>query len=231
MFGVEYTTKEYETAMEIVETEVKALAARGTDRDYAWNLVAWSAFTVINQDSGNFKFYLAGDPGIVYGKDIVAVGFASAVSDSAACTAPVTSTVNKLERTLTVTVDLGCEDWPCKSNPCPGILAPQAMGYDTEFATTPYLTVSVDYASLNVALSVNMGILPLANLVNYAGDSSRIKLLNSMYSAGKISAAIVANTSSYYGKWRTTLTISEYPSNFEFPSLEPLYAPMQPIYW
>jgi hypothetical protein len=74
------------------------------------------------------------------------------------------------------------------------------MGYDTVRSTTTNMDITLDWAAINTALAVNMGILPLSNLVKYPGDNERSSLLNYMANAGKISYDQVLNTSSYYGK-------------------------------
>jgi hypothetical protein len=200
MSGVTYTNSEYSVLLRKINAKVKKLGNRGAARDFAWNMVAWSSFTSINTDSGSLKFYLAGDPGIIFAKDIVAIGFASNVSDSSPCHQDILTSINALDRTITVQIDLGCTSPPCTSNPCPKILAPQAMGYNTETAATKYLTMTLDFASINTALAVNMGIVPIANLVDYPGDNSRISLLSQIVRSGGLNSSTASNTSSYYGK-------------------------------
>ena len=84
------------------------------------------------------------------------------------------------------------------------------MGYDTMKATTSVMTMSIDMASVTIALAVNMGIVQLKNLVNVAADNGRIKLLQSLVNSGSMDEATMARTSSYF---------------------ETLYAPMDLIYW
>lgn len=194
--GVSYTNEEYQTLMKKISKEVKAIGARGKNRDYSWNMVAWSSFTALDSTSGSFKFFLSGDAGIIFAKSLVGIGFAS---NESACNAPVSASVNYATREIAVDVNLGCTDPPCKANPCPGVLSPQGFGYDTEGASSATMSFKVDLASINTALAVNMGILPLSNLVAYNADNARISLLSSMVSAGSISSLTMQNTSSYYG--------------------------------
>jgi len=208
--GVQYTNDDYYKIMGDVNSQVRAMGTRGSNRDYAWNMVAWSAFTALNTDFGSFKFYLAGDAGIIFAKDLIGIGFASNVSDDTPCDQQISTSINPVTRTMTVGVDLGCTNPPCKTNPCPSVLAPQAMGYDTEYASSSIMSFELDLASINTALAVNMGIQKLSNLVSYPGDNSRLSLLATMVRNGAITASFAANVSSYY---------------------EPLYAPMTPIYW
>eukprot|EP01034_Spumella_vulgaris_P022688 gene22688-28837_t len=83
-------------------------------------------------------------------------------------------------------------------NPCPGILAPQLMGYDTKYASSSIMTWKLDMASVVTALAVNMGILPLTTLTNIKGDNDRINLLNNMAAQGFIDQQTVYNASSYF---------------------------------
>lgn len=205
LIGAAYTNEEYASLMSKISKEVKAIGARGKNRDYSWNMVAWSSFTSINTDSGFFKFYLSGDAGIIFAKTIVGIGFAS---NTSSCSQPVAASINSATRQIDVRVTL-CDSPPCELNPCPGTLSPQAFGYDTQYATSGDMNFAVDLASINTALAVNMGIIPLSNLVSYVADNSRISLLQAMYNAGSISLRTFQNTSSYY---------------------EPIYAPMDPIY-
>lgn len=210
LVGAQYSNSEYVSRLRSIAVETSTIGQRGLSRDYAWNMVAWSSFTSINSESGMLKFYSAGDPGIIYaGKSVIAVGFASNSSDSYPCSQAITTSLSVPQRTMTVSVELGCDTPPCNTNPCPGILAPEAFGYATQTATSSEMTFTVDFASVNTALAVNQGILKISNLVSYAGDNSRTTLLSQMVAAGSISEALAGNTSSYY---------------------ESLYAPMQPIY-
>lgn len=205
MIGVQYTNEEYAVIMRKINREVKAIGYRGASRDYAWNMVAWSSFTSINKDSGSFKFYMSGEAGAIFSKTVIAAGFASNASDTSPCTVAISTSVDALAHAMEVDVDLGCTSAPCQDNPCPNILGPQAMGYDTQAASTTTMSFKIDLASVNVALAVNMGILPIDNLVNYSGDNARVTLLNAMVSAGSISQMTAYNTSSYYGKKSTRL--------------------------
>lgn len=195
--GASYTNEDYVKLMAKISQDVKTLGARGKNRDYSWNMVAWSSYTSINTDSGFFKFFLSGDAGIIFAKTLVGIGFAS--NETAACSQPVSASINYATREMEVSVTL-CSDPPCKINPCPNILSPQGFGYDTEYASLPEMSFKVDLASINTAMAVNMGILPLDNLVQYHADNARTSLLQSMFNAKSISASTLANTSSYYGR-------------------------------
>lgn len=195
--GASYTNDEYSKLMSKISSQVRAIGSRGKSRDYSWNMVAWSSFTSINTDSGFFKFYMSGDAGIIFSKTIVGIGFAS---NSSVCNVPIGASVNYATREMEVKVELGCDSPPCKLNPCPGTLSPQAFGYDTESSSSTAMSFSVDLASINTALAVNMGILPIDNLVQYNADNSRTSLLQAMVNEGSISATTMQNTTSYYGK-------------------------------
>eukprot|EP01034_Spumella_vulgaris_P040417 gene40417-49988_t len=137
------------------------------------------------------------------GTYIISVGFAANSSDAQTCNPVVTASMAELERVLSINVDLNvggyyCTNPPCTDNPCPGILAPQLMGYDTKYASSSILTWKLDMASVVTALAVNMGILPLTTLTNIKGDNDRINLLNNMAAQGFIDQQTVYNTSSYF---------------------------------
>lgn len=198
--GVKYTNEEYRAIMRKIGLELRVLGARGANRDYSWNMIAWSSFTSLNSDAGNLKFTLSGNAGIIFDKPIVGVGVASNNSDLRPCDSSIIISNNPVTRRVSVRIDLGCNNPPCQLNPCPGILSPQAMGYDTMSATSSSLDFSLDIATISTALAVNMGILPLTNLVEYKGDNSRLTLLENMVREGFLSSETAANTSSYYGE-------------------------------
>jgi hypothetical protein len=87
---------------------------------------------------------------------------------------------------------------PCKGNPCPGVLSPQALGYDSYYSASTNLEFEINMEAVSVALAVNMGLLKLNALVQIPGDTSRISLLEKMVDAGHISREQANHTSSYY---------------------------------
>ncbi len=205
MVGVHYTNEQWTKIMKVIVGQMQAIGLKGATRDFSWNLVAWASYSAVDTQSGHFEFYSTGDAGTMFNKDFVAFGFASEVSDAAACRPTMALSMSELERVVTITTDLNiensCPSPPCEVNPCPGILAPQLMGYDTLSSSTSLMTWRLDLVSVITALSVNMGILPLKNLAKISGDNDRINMLTKMRQAGAISMNTVYNTSSYFGQW------------------------------
>ena len=73
---------------------------------------------------------------------------------------PVSATATFDPSTAFLTISVGlCGNAPCGVNPCPGILAPQAMGYDTEFSGDNFMHLGINMVTFFDALSVNLGIL------------------------------------------------------------------------
>lgn len=224
MTGVTYTNEEWAVLMKTIKEQMyKIGVVRGRFRDFSWNLIAWSSFTAVTSASGYIQFYAVGDVGMVYNRPIVTAGYASNVSDTENCIQPITASYVSSNRILSVSTSLqnahpsapnNCEQLASGAldcqNPCPGILAPQAFGYNGQVAVSSQYTWSVDMASVSTAIAVNMGIQQLTSLVNFPGDNNRITLLRDMHSNGYISEYTKNATSSYY---------------------ESLYAPMDPIYW
>lgn len=214
MTGVRYTNSQWTSLMKTIVAQIKDIGTRGASRDFAWNMVAWTSYSAVNMESGRLQFYGTGDPGIMFGKKITAVGFASNASDAHRCKPFVTTTFNELSRKLEMNIDLNidnsCPNPPCRINPCPGVLGPQIMGYDTEGATSSVMNFKLDMVSITTALAVNMGMITLDNLVNIPGDNDRINLLQALVDADGISQTTMESTSSYF---------------------DSLYAPTTPIYW
>ena len=67
-----------------------------------------------------------------------------------------TATFDPSNAYMTISVGL-CENAPCSANPCPGILAPQAMGYDTVFSGDNFMNLGINMITFFDALSVNLG--------------------------------------------------------------------------
>lgn len=100
---------------------------------------------------------------------------------------------------LSVTIGL-CDDDDCPTNPCPGILAPQAMGYDIYTpGSGSDLELSISMQAVSTALAVNLGMTKLNHLVMIPGDNDRNTLLSTMVSSGAIDAKTANHTSSYFG--------------------------------
>ncbi len=109
--------------------------------------MAWTSYSTFDNTKGTLQFYASGDAGIVFSKNIIAVGWANGDSSSSPCLPVMTTNFNKLDHTLFISTDLNidgsCDYPPCDVNPCEGLLAPQAFGYKTDAATTSNLLVSV----------------------------------------------------------------------------------------
>jgi hypothetical protein len=205
MSGVHYTNEQWTKIMKNIVSQMQKIGLKGATRDYAWNMVAWASYSAVDTKNGYFRFYTTADVGVMFDKDVVSIGFASNSSDLQACRPRITTSMSDTERVLTINTELNvggytCPNPPCIDNPCPGILAPQLMGYDTKYASSTVMTWKLDMSSVVTALAVNMGILPLSTLTNIAGDNDRINLLQSMQRQGSIDMATVQNTSSYFGE-------------------------------
>jgi hypothetical protein len=223
MIGLTYTNEKWSALMSIIESDMQYIGqTRGQFRDFSWNLIAWASFTAIDKSDGFVQFYAAGDVGVIFQKKISTMGYSSAYSDVAACTQVSSAAFFSSSRSLAVSTELATLQNGVSNcfgtvaggvsctNPCPNILSPQGMGYDPTVAVSSTYTWTVDMAAVTTAIAVNMGILPLENLVNYPGDNNRISLLRNMVQNGSISQETKNQTSSYY---------------------ESLYAPSSPIYW
>eukprot|EP01033_Poteriospumella_lacustris_P013355 gene13356-9561_t len=186
MTGVTYTNAEWSTLMKTIKAQMYQIGAvRGRFRDYSWNLIAWCSFTALSTVAGRIQFYAVGDIRVVFHRPIVTAGYASNVSDTQPCQQRITTRYAASDHLLT------------------------AFGYNGEVAASTEFSWAVDMASVSTAIAVNMGIQPLATLVNFPGDNDRISLLEDMYRQGSIDRWTRNHTSSYY---------------------EARYAPMDPIY-
>lgn len=141
----------------------------------------------------------------MFDKPILNSGVASAASQTAQCNQAMSVSYSSATTNLDVSIKL-CDDpeGQC-DNPCPGVLAPQAMGYDLFNSEETYMDLSINLQAVSTALAVNMGMVPLNHLVMVPGDNSRISLLDTMVSQGAIDTATASRTSSYFGKCADTL--------------------------
>ena len=162
------------------------------------NLIAWSSFTAQNTDRGFLQFYASAQASIIFDKPVLNKGFASAVSQSHLCTSAISTSYSPATAYLDVTVAL-CDKGHC-GNPCPGILAPQAMGYNPLTSLENSMDIKIDMQSVSTALAINMGMTQLNHLVQIPGDSDRLKLLDEMVLQGFLNLSIANHTSSYYGE-------------------------------
>lgn len=165
------------------------------------NMIAWSSFTAQNLDRGFLQFYSTGQANIMFDKPIVNSGVASAASQTKQCNQAMSISYSPATSNLDVSITL-CEDADggC-DNPCPGVLAPQAMGYDLFNTEETYLDLSINMQAVSTALAVNLGMVPLNHLTMVPGDNARITLLDDMVSQGAIDTATASRTSSYFGEY------------------------------
>jgi hypothetical protein len=163
-------------------------------------MIAWSSFTAQNLDRGFLQFYATGQTAIIFDKPITNFGVASAVSQTAQCKQRMDLTYSPATSNLDVSVELCSDDDGMCDNPCPGILAPQAMGYDPLTNQGQSLDITLNMQAVSTALAVNLGMVALNHLVMVPGDNARITLLDTMVSQGSIDALTANHTTSYFGK-------------------------------
>lgn len=161
------------------------------------NLVAWGSFTAQNLERGFLQFYASGRPSIIYDKQVIAVGFASSLSDTAACDLETSISYNSASSIVKIESVL-CKDGPCKVNPCTNITAPEAMGYDPTQTDSNIMTLEVSMEAATTAMAVNMGMIELNHLVEVPGDNNRLSLMKLMTDSGAITLKQANHTSSYY---------------------------------
>ena len=183
-------------------------------------MIAWSSFTAQNLDRGFLQFYSTGQANIMFDKPIVNSGVASAASQTQECNQPMSVSYSSATTNLEMSIKL-CDDAEggC-DNPCPGVLAPQAMGYDLFNSEETNLDLTINLQAVSTALAVNMGMVPLNHLVMVPGDNSRLTLLDTMVSQGAIDAATASRTSSYFGE--NAEYLSSYLSSLSWFYLAPL---------
>ena len=162
-------------------------------------MIAWSSFTAQNLDRGFLQFYSTGQANLIFDKPIVNSGVASAASQTAKCPQAISTSYSRATSNIDVSIQL-CDDpeGGC-DNPCPGVLAPQAMGYDLFNSDESNLELTINMQAVSTALAVNLGMVPLNHLTMVPGDNARITLLDTMVSQGSIDAATASRTSSYFG--------------------------------
>ena len=161
------------------------------------NLIAWASFRAQNTDRGFLQFYASGKTNIIFDKPIVNTGVASARSQGHLCTSAISVAYSPATAYVDVSIAL-CDKGHC-DNPCPGILAPQAMGYNPLTSLENSMDIKIDMQSVSTALAINMGMTQLNHLVQIPGDSDRLKLLDEMVLQGFLNLSIANHTSSYYG--------------------------------
>ena len=177
------------------------------------NIIAWASFTAQNIEHGYLQFYASGNTKIIFDKPIVNVGVASAASQSKVCSNAITTAYTPSTAYLDVKINL-CPYGYCE-NPCPGVLAPQAMGYDPFNSKQTQMEFTVDMDSVATALAVNMGMTQLNHLVQIPNDLNRITLMNDMVSQGLLNFTLANQTSSYYGEENFFWSYTSHPKYFE----------------
>jgi hypothetical protein len=208
MTALQYTNEEWQIFMKNIQEQLQFIGkTKGANRDFAWNLIAWSSFAAISEtEKGYLRFYATGDAAQIFDKDIITANFASEVLDDYDCMSDIDYSYEAAIRTLTVETSLDCHNtwrgYKCK-NPCPRLLNPATMmsNYDANDMPSSFITLKFDMASVVTALAVNLGILPLANLEEFPQDTNREDLFGEMVDAGLMDEYTYNHTSSYFGKY------------------------------
>jgi hypothetical protein len=160
-------------------------------------MIAWTSFSTTNFDNGLLQFEAAGESGIVFDQHVANIGFASAMSQTKKCDVGTRASFNPSTSVFDVEVPL-CEDGYC-DNPCPGVLAPQAMGYNPFTSQETSMRIKIDMDAVSTALAVNMGLRELNTLIMVANDTERRSLLRDMVNQGNLDQTIADHTTSYFG--------------------------------
>jgi hypothetical protein len=197
--GLEYTNAQWAEVMKNITAQLSTIGLKGENRDYAWNMVAWSSFTAQNLDRGFLQFYSTGLVSVMLDKPIVASGVASAASQTAQCNQRMDTSYSSATSILDVSIALCDSDDGCPDNPCPDILAPQAMGYDVYNSDEYQMNLAISMQSVYTALAVNLGMISLNHLVMVPGDNDRITLFDAMVTEGAVDATVANHTTSYFG--------------------------------
>jgi hypothetical protein len=142
LLGLQYTNDEWANVMSQITDQVTSLGEKSKKRDYAWNMVAWSSFVAKykSQEKGSLTFYTTGRAGVIYDRPVTAIGYGSAASLNQTCDQQSSYSYDTTTSVITILTDLKkdgvCTTPPCAANPCPGVLSPEAFGYDIYKSTT-----------------------------------------------------------------------------------------------
>lgn len=223
--GLQYTNEEWSKILKTIQDQLMSIGkTKGSLRDFSWNIVAWGSFSALVKKSGLLQFYTAGDVSVIFDKPIILYGFASNISDTSPCTASIDASYLSSSRNLEVTIDLEADSNCFETeyggtscyNPCPNILAPQAMGYDAYTSRDSTFTWSIDMAAVSTALAVNMGIISLSTLQRFDDDNTRLNLFYDLVNNGLVDSSIADSTSSYFGEFLSSFVCSFVISNIFF---------------
>lgn len=207
--GIQYTNQKWQSIISILDSKIKHLGLiQGSERDFAWNLIAWVSYTSIFKGFGSLQFSLSGDVGVAFDKFVRLRGFASGSSDYNICHVNIETSFDSGSRTLQVATQINTTNNCQKSeflgyvchSPCPGIISLRGMGFDPTFAQNTIMKWKLDMATISVAMAVNLGILSVNDLTKIENDDSLQFMLDWMYSKGQINEFIYKNTVSYFGK-------------------------------
>lgn len=78
LLGLTYTTAQWTGRIKEIENEVAKLVAKASQRDFSWNIIAWSSYKTVNLKGGRLEFSFAASASHIFAKDFPAVGMGSA---------------------------------------------------------------------------------------------------------------------------------------------------------
>ena len=215
LYSLRYTTSNWNYVVDVIQAQVKVLGAKTKEREMAYNIAALSSFAAVYDaasdsslglptDSGTMIFYSTADPGTIFDKTIFHSG--SFLSSYDGICYDLTQSVSYDRLTATVTLDVEIDGNITTVDTCSTKFSASLLGFETR---STMLTMDLNMNSIMTAVAVNLGIRPLASLIQIKSDSERITLLRNMRDLGRIGNDVLEGTSSYYDE---------------------LLAPMAPIY-
>jgi hypothetical protein len=78
LLGLEYTTDQWKENIQAIESEVVKLVAKASQRDFSWNIIAWSSYKAVYLKGGRLEFAFAASSSQIFAKNYLAVGMGSA---------------------------------------------------------------------------------------------------------------------------------------------------------
>ena len=142
---------------------LEKLASKGSARNLPWNYVAWATFShqVKSPTSGTYRMSLLGDVNIIYDATYI---YASMASQYGYCLPENTlSFFDKSSYSFKMTI----KDYfnATTGEPaCPLTIREEIFGVAPRIANMHDLNLQFDARSINVALSINMGIIDISSL-------------------------------------------------------------------
>lgn len=158
--------------MQAANDRMAVLGEKMENRDFSWNLIAWSTFGYSKAAAGDglFSFQTTGDVPTIFDRQYKIGSFASG---HGLCRTSISMSYNSYSSVFAVTLnDYGDGSDRAAGDECVQALDPTKLGYDPRYGSD--FSLALDMRSFATAVAINTGIVDISNLVGVISTRTQV---------------------------------------------------------